>query len=152
MNRVKGFTLVELMVTIAIAAILLGIAIPSFQTVSRNNAVRTTANDLISTINIARQQSMSMRSEVEVQPALGGWGDGWKLVFSDANAGEDAEFSPKRGVSINTTSSGLTFLPRGGLENGGGVEFTVAHSETSITSRIFCVSFFGKISTGRCSR
>ncbi|WP_328795671.1 pilus assembly FimT family protein [Halopseudomonas xiamenensis] len=155
MDRVKGFTLVEIMVTIAVAAILLGIAIPSFQTVSRNNAVRATTNDLISTINIARQQSMSMRTEVKVKPASGGWGDGWELEFGSVDAGEDAEFAPGKGVSISRTagSGALEFLARGGRgdNSGNNAEFTVSHTDSSISSRTFCVSFFGKITTGGCS-
>jgi len=149
MDRVKGFTLVELMVTIAVAAVLLGIAVPSFQTVSRNNAVRTTTNDLISTINTARQQSMGTRSQVEVSAVSGGWSKGWLLDYDDDNLGEDAEFKPARGVSIS--GENLVFQARGGRQNGSkDVEFTVAHSDSSITSRTFCVSFFGKVTQGEC--
>ena len=150
MHRMRGFTLVELMVTIAVAAILLGIALPSFQTVSRNNAVRATTNDLITSINSARQQSMSMRSVARVVPATGGWDAGWSLEFEDAAAGEDVTFEPRRGVGISSTSGGLEFLARGGLQGGGGVEFTVEHDDSSTASRTFCVSFFGKVTMEGC--
>ena len=152
MDRVKGFTLVELMVTIAVAAILLGVAVPSFQTVSRNNAVKATANDLMSTINMARQQSMSTRSNIEVGPAAGGWDDGWALDFANDSMGEDADYVPRQGVSVARTggNGALVFLARGGIQ-GGGAEFTVSHDDTNIASRVFCVSFFGKITSGDCS-
>lgn len=152
MDRVKGFTLVELMVTIAVAAILLGVAVPSFQTLSRNNAVKATTNDLMSTINLARQQAVSTRSNIEVEPAAGGWDEGWALDFANDAMGEDAEYVPRGGVSVARTggNGALLFLARGGIQ-GGGTEFTVSHSDTNITSRVFCVSFFGKITVGGCS-
>lgn len=153
MTRVKGFTLIELMVTIAVAAILIGIALPSFQTVSRNNAVRATTNDLISTINLARQQSLSMRTQVEVAPIAGGWGNGWTISFADNSAGEDAEFLPRDKVSI--TSSGdnaaLAFRARGGLQGGGDIEFNIVHEDSDTASRTICVSFFGKVTQEGCS-
>ncbi|WP_193072228.1 GspH/FimT family pseudopilin [Pseudomonas sp. FME51] len=152
MDRVKGFTLVELMVTIVVAAILLGIAVPSFQTLSRNNAVKATTNDLMSTVNLARQQAMSTRSNIEIRPAAGGWDDGWSLEFTNDAMGEDADFLPKMGVTVARTegNGALAFFARGGIQ-GGGAEFTVSHSDTNITSRVFCVSFFGKITQGGCS-
>ena len=153
MTRNKGFTLVELIVTVAIAAILLGVAMPAFQSTARNNAVRSTTNDLISTINLARQQSMSMRTAVTVSPAGGGWSDGWSLEFADNAAGEDADFTPRNNVSI-TSSAGnadLDFLARGGLQGGGNIEFTITHDDSSTTSRTICVSFFGKVTYEECS-
>lgn len=153
MNRFKGFTLVELMVTIAVFAILLTVALPSFQSIARNNAVRATTNDLISTINLARQQSMSTRTEVEVSPVSGGWNNGWSLEFADSAAGEDADFTTRSNVSI-TSSAGnadLIFRPQGGLQGGGVIEFTITHDDSSTTSRTICVSFFGKVTHEGCS-
>lgn len=151
MTRNKGFTLVELMVTVAIAAILLGIAMPAFQSTARNNAVRATTTDLISSINLARQQSMSMRTQVALSPAGGGWSNGWELTFDDSSAGEDAVFTPRRNVSITSSSTDLVFRPRGGLESGGNIEFTIVHDDSSTSSRTICVSFFGKVTHEGCS-
>ena len=153
MTRNKGFTLVELMVTIAIAAILLGVAMPAFQSVARNNAVRATTNDLISTINLARQQSMSMRTQVEVSPASGGWNNGWSLAFADSSAGENAAFIPRRNVTITRSggSGNLVFRSRGGLQGGGNIQFNVVHGDSSTSSRTICVSFFGKVTHEGCS-
>lgn len=152
MTRVKGFTLIELIVTMAIAAILFGVAIPSFQSVSRNNAVKATANDLVSTINAARQQSLSTRSSVQIKPAAGGWGDGWTLDYADNTVEEDADFTPKNKVSVDRTkgSGALVFLSRGGID-GGEAEFTVSHDDAGTASKTFCVSFFGKVTSGECS-
>ncbi len=51
----SGFTLIELMITIAIAAILLGLAAPSFQQTIQNNRMVSQTNELIAAINSARQ-------------------------------------------------------------------------------------------------
>lgn len=152
MDRVKGFTLIELMVALAVAAVLLTIAVPSFQSVSRNSAVRATTNDLMSTINLARMQAVSTRSNMTIAPTDGDWSDGWTLELSAAGVEEDMETVPNGKVSVSRTggSGALIFLARGGLQ-GGEAEFQVSHNENSDVSRTFCVSFFGKITPGECS-
>lgn len=153
MTRVKGFTLLELIVAIVIAAILAAVAMPAFQTTTRSNAVRSTTNDLVSTINLARQQSMSMRTQVKISPANGGWSNGWSLAFTDSAAGEDADFIPRRNVSITSSagSADLVFRPKGGLQGGGDIEFTITHNNSNSISSTICVSFFGKITYEGCS-
>lgn len=152
MDRMRGFTLIELMVAVAVAAVLLAIAVPSFQGISRNNAVRAATNDLISTINIARMQAVSTRSNMVIKPATGGWGDGWTLELSAAGVEDDVETIPNRGVNVSRTvgNGSLVFLARGGVQ-GGGAEFKVSHNDDANVSRTFCVSFFGKITPGECS-
>lgn len=152
MTRSKGFTLVELMVTIAVAAILIGIAMPSLSNLSASNALKSTTRDLISTINTARSQSISTRTQIQVNPAGGGWGAGWSIVYENDAVEESQDFKPQEDVSIARTggSGGLTFLPRGGLQ-GGPTTFTVCHDKLG-NGRIISVSFLGKISTevGSC--
>lgn len=54
----RGFTLLELMTTLTLAAILLGIAIPSFRGMSAGNRIVTQANDLVGAINYARSEAI----------------------------------------------------------------------------------------------
>jgi prepilin-type N-terminal cleavage/methylation domain-containing protein len=55
----SGFTLMELMVTIAIAAILVGTAIPSFTSTITNNRLTTSANELVTALNLARSEAVN---------------------------------------------------------------------------------------------
>ncbi len=54
-----GFTLVELMVTLAVAAILLSIAAPSFSDFIQNNRITSTTNNLIAHLQYARSEAVS---------------------------------------------------------------------------------------------
>lgn len=58
MERVKGFTLIELMVTLVVAGILLGIAIPSFQNFIIDSRLNTTATELADAVRIARSEAL----------------------------------------------------------------------------------------------
>jgi type IV fimbrial biogenesis protein FimT len=54
-----GFTMIELMITIMVGAILMAIAVPSFQSMIAGNRLTTQANDLIGAINYARSEAIS---------------------------------------------------------------------------------------------
>lgn len=64
MKSVKGFTLIELMVTIAVAAILIGIAVPSFRGLIISNRLNTLSTELVDAISFARSESIKRNRNV----------------------------------------------------------------------------------------
>ena len=91
-TKQTGFTLLELMISIAVLGVLLGIAIPSFQTMILNSRLTTQANQVITALNYARSEAVKRGSPATVCSSNGGtacagannWTTGW-LVFSDPN-------------------------------------------------------------------
>ena len=63
--RACGFTLVELMTTIAVAAILLMIAVPSFQHLILSNRLTTAANGLVDAVNTARMDAIKLNAPTQ---------------------------------------------------------------------------------------
>jgi type IV fimbrial biogenesis protein FimT len=57
-NRSRGFTLMELMIVIALAAVILGVGVPSFREFLRNNKMASVANDLLGGIQTARTEAI----------------------------------------------------------------------------------------------
>jgi len=87
-----GFTLIELVVAMAIAAILVTVAIPNMRTFIQNGRLNTQANDLIGDLNLARSEAIKRRSGVGICKSTNGtacagggdWRDG-RAVFVDIN-------------------------------------------------------------------
>ncbi len=87
-----GFTLLELIVTITIAGILFGIAVPSFNEAIKNNRNTTLANDFVTSLNIARSEAVKRGQRVSICAsadgvtcaAAGTWAQGW-IVFNNPN-------------------------------------------------------------------
>ena len=59
-----GFTLIELMFTIVVMAVLLGLSVPNFRDFLRNSRLTTAANDLLADLNVARTESIKRRQIV----------------------------------------------------------------------------------------
>jgi type IV fimbrial biogenesis protein FimT len=73
----RGYNLLELLVTLAIVAILASIAAPSFSVFIENQRVRSAANDLMATMNLARSEAVTRNASITVSEATGGWSNGW---------------------------------------------------------------------------
>lgn len=89
----QGFTIIELMVVVAISAVLLTLAVPSFDDSASKSAIRKGVNDLLSDLAYARSAAVTRSQPVSICPSdtsgaqacgTGGWNDGW-LVFYDTN-------------------------------------------------------------------
>lgn len=65
-GKLTGFTLIELMVTITVAAILLGIAVPNFNVFLQNNRLAAQTNELIGMLNFARSEAVKRAAIVRV--------------------------------------------------------------------------------------
>lgn len=64
-RRMAGFTLVELMITIAVAAILLMIAVPSFNNIINSNRLVTATNAMVNALNSARMEAIKRNGSVQ---------------------------------------------------------------------------------------
>jgi type IV fimbrial biogenesis protein FimT len=146
-HRSLGVTLIELMVTLTIGAIMLTLAAPGFQTFIRTTHVRTVTNELAATFNLARSEAIKRGWPVTVCKSSdvlanslacstsASWKDGW-LIFVDADQDGvvDADDTPIRvgrpdtgraSISGDTNYANyVTYLPSGssrgndGLSNG----------------------------------
>lgn len=87
LSKSIGFTLIELMVTVAIATILMLVAIPSLTTFRRNAELTSATNTLVASINAARGEAMKRGVSAMVVPTNNGtaWTAGW-VVFADLNS------------------------------------------------------------------
>jgi type IV fimbrial biogenesis protein FimU len=71
-DRNKGFSLVELLVTVAVIAIGASIAIPSFTTLIRNNRADSDTGDFYRALNYARLEAINRGINVRVTPSVAG--------------------------------------------------------------------------------
>ncbi|HTT09559.1 MAG TPA: GspH/FimT family pseudopilin [Burkholderiaceae bacterium] len=84
-KRVRGVTLIEVIVTLAVAAMLYASAVPAFQSALERLRLTTTTNDLVLAVGIARAEATSRHGRVAIAPRRGlDWSSGWH-VFIDAN-------------------------------------------------------------------
>ena len=111
----KGFTLIELMVVIAVLAVLLSIAAPNFTAFQRNSELTSLANKLVGSINAARGEAMKAGRNSFVTPINGtSWTSGWR-VYVDMNA--DNSYTDGTDVLVQTQAATASFITISGSGN-----------------------------------
>jgi type IV fimbrial biogenesis protein FimT len=93
-----GYTLVELIAVLAITAILLGTAIPSFGNLINDTQLSTQVNEFAGYLNYARSEAIKYGMHVEICKSSNGsscdthanWQDGW-IIFVDADADRERQ-------------------------------------------------------------
>lgn len=106
MNHVRGFTLIEVMVTITIAALLLSIGLPAWQAYLNNTKLRATAQSFLTGIQAARTEAVRRNSNID-----------FVLTDSAALNATSAATAGGRGWIIRTTD-GVTFIEGKSFEEG----------------------------------
>lgn len=82
-RREQAFTLIELMVTLAVLAIAVGLAVPSFQALFANNQRAEFSRELYVTLAQARSEAVARNSLISVIPIDGDWLNGWQVIVDD---------------------------------------------------------------------
>ncbi|MEE4301133.1 MAG: GspH/FimT family pseudopilin [Pseudomonadales bacterium] len=121
MRQQHGLTLVELLVTLAVLAILVGVAFPGFQGLLERNNLATTSNALVLAINLARSEAVRtsgvMNLEaVDASTATNEWGPGWRVTPPGGPVVRVFEPIPG-GLTLNSDEASTTVQlgSRGGL-------------------------------------
>ena len=87
-NNAAGISLIELLVAVAIVAILLAIAFPNFEDSMRRNRLATTTNELLGSVALARSEAIRNTRGAGICASADGlvcgsdWNEGW-LVWTD---------------------------------------------------------------------
>ncbi len=95
-HQQRGVSLIELMVGLAVFAILLGIAIPNFSTFMQNSKIRTSAEAIQNGLSLARVEAV--RRNTNVQFALGS-GTSWVVGCQTATADCPANIQTRAGTN-----------------------------------------------------
>ena len=115
MNRATGFSLIELMVVIAIATILVTLAVPAFQGMIASSNLTSTTNDLVATFARARSDAVRRGKRVTVCMSAdgaqcttsGAWSQGW-IMFNDDKHSASDDAKVETGETITAIASTLS--------------------------------------------
>lgn len=105
MYRTKGFTLIELMIAISIAAILVTVGIPSYFDLVQRNTVTTASNELLGALLYTRSEAVRQEVAATFTPEADGW-----LVVSNGVTLLDYTTDSS---NISIEGDPITYRPRG---------------------------------------
>jgi len=164
MKKEIGFTLVELMVTLSLAAIVISVAIPSFNTMIQNNRLISQTNQLVASLNHARSEAIGRGNTVTIcsssdQITCGGaWDTGW-ITFVDINANgafdnaTDTLLKVNQGTEGNNTLNGtantgsISYLSTGFTNLAANASFSLCDTRGSSYGHQVSLSTVGRLSS-----
>lgn len=127
-SRSCGFSLIELMIGIVVLAVLMGLAVPSFQIWLQNSQIRNAAESIQNGLQRARAEAVGRNTNVEF---VLGAGSSWTVRLA---GGADIESRPSSEGSRNAT---VAVIPAGAttvtFNNFGGVRATNADASVPFT-------------------
>ena len=169
MKRTQGFTIIELMITLAVAAILATIAAPSLTSMMDNGRAFQGANDLYNLLSFARGQAVTLQKSVVVCSWSSDDDDcsgstSWKdqaVAFVDTNddgAHDDDEpilksvgpFDDRDTVYSNRSSYGFNAQGRSSGLNNGSILYCPRDADSSFNRRV-SVAGSGRVSIAKKS-
>ena len=170
MEKSRGFTLIEVMITISIVAILVSLAAPSFKSLIQSSAMTSTVNSFLSDLRFARSEAIRRGGGVvmcrsdnpeDPTPTCGtgstvGWESGW-IIFHDLD-GDAAKGSTEpllrgqgRITAVNTISEAgaatkFQFTATGQLKLSSmtSIQFGSNPPFANTAQRVVCVSVGGR--------
>lgn len=167
MPKSRGFSLIELMIAIALLAIIISLAVPSMGSFLLNQRVAGQAAALSSALQFARSEASAKNRRIKVIPvtnSTNGWTQGWCVVLSNVSNCNGAvirryEAAPA-GVTIEgdylQTGTVLSFRRNGTLDDptiDGAVKISSANlSETGNRARCLTLSRTGGVSVRAINR
>jgi type IV fimbrial biogenesis protein FimT len=128
LNRQSGFTMVEMIMTVAVGAILLTVGIPSFRYITNSNRIAAEINGLLGDLQFARSEAIKEGVSVSACISTNGtactgganWQNGWIVISSAINTGVlrvQAPFTSTDTFVANPAVGTITFN-RDGYANG----------------------------------
>lgn len=151
-----GFTLIELMVTLTVAAILMGLAVPAFRSFLQNDRLMTQANQLSMSLYMARAEAVKQDTTVLVCASANGttcsgagtWEQGW-IVLSTQPGSTPVQVNSalSTGTTLRATggASQVSFQSTGTVTAAAAVGFKLCDARGGANARYLQVNVTGNV-------
>lgn len=158
-----GFTLVELMVTIAVAAILISIAVPSLTDATLSGKLSASANDLVAGAVVGRSEAIKRNAVARMCVSSdgstcgsGGWEQGWIIVIPSTSTVIQKHDAAPSGYKVTSSTASIDFQPSGVGSTQASITVCRATPTAGSQERVVTVSATGRAyvtrtETGSCS-
>lgn len=151
-SSMGGFTLIEMLVALSVAAIFVAIAIPSYRSIVEQNSIAANVNEFIGALNTARSEAITRGRTVRLckskdgQTCIGsgGWQQGW-IILESGSADILRAHDP---LSVAATANGardLIEFDANGFAFGAGADTVLFCSGQSTRGVNVVISFSGRV-------
>jgi len=154
-RKARGFTLIELVTTITVAGVLLGMALPMFREFVANQRVRNVSFDLMAALTLTRYEAVIRGVPISLARTGASWDQGWTVSDGSVNAIPIQTQEAYKNLAV-TDSAGLSVVSFGkdGRTLTTSTRITVAPSPpvAGVTSRCINIGLSGlpSSSVGAC--
>ena len=156
-RRVAGFTVVEMLVVVAIFGIMAMIAAPSFSSLIASKRAETTATDLYVALVEARSEATKRNANATLAKKTGGWQVGWQVSVVDPSDASKTltldDHSVTNGLAVSGPDN-VVYQSSGRVQGNAAPCFTVTATQGSSTGQLWVwVDLSGRpiVKTSSCS-
>ncbi len=150
-KKIKGFTLIELILTLFIGSLLLAWGIPGYRDLKIRKQVSNNINELSYSLSLARAEAIRYGQTVTIAPVGGDWDNGWLISTAGIDGNPTIEIYQQDPLDdqLNVTQTGplqgsLQFNNVGELVGNNTGAFTLGHA-TASESKALRVSLSGTV-------
>jgi len=133
--RSRGFTIIEILMVVAILGIFAGLAAPSMADLLAATSIRGASSDLYTSLITARSEAIKRRSNATVAPVGANWNSGWTVTIGGNTFQKVDPLKPR--VAVNpTTATPIVYGSNGRAISGGNQTIKFSDSvRTTVANR-----------------
>ena len=155
-RTMRGFTLIELIITVVIAGILASLAIPAFSELMAEQRAKAVATDLVIALTKARSEAVKRNANVTLAANAGGWQNGWQITDASSNILENHGAVPTSiaiSAAFTGTGTGVIYQSSGRPHPTltGAVSFTITSTQSASGYRCVTTDLSGRPNTKKTS-